>query len=59
MVAAMDTDDRILRLEQAVIYLQEIALHADTGFKGKVDKDAISALSDLTAQISSEHGHGA
>jgi hypothetical protein len=55
----MDIDERILRLERAVIYLQEIALHADNGFKGKVDKDAIAALSDLTSQISSEHGHGA
>jgi hypothetical protein len=54
----MDTEERLRRLEQAVIYLQEIALHADNGFKGKVDKDAISALSDLTSQISSEHGHG-
>jgi hypothetical protein len=54
----MDTDDRLLRLERAVIYLQEIALHADNGFKGKIDRDAIAALSDLTAQISTEHGDG-
>jgi hypothetical protein len=58
LTTSASLEDRVRRLESAVIYLQEIALHADTSFKGKEDKAAIEALSALTAAMSSEHQDG-
>jgi hypothetical protein len=56
MSAESRLEERVRRLEAAVIYLQEIVLHADTAFKGKEDRAAIDSLAELTAAISAEHG---
>jgi hypothetical protein len=52
----MDVNDRLTRLERAVIQLQFLALENEGLIKGKDEKEAIRVLGELTAAMSAEHG---
>jgi hypothetical protein len=52
----MTLEERVSRLEKAVIHLQYLTLLHGDFFKGKDEKNSIAALGELISQIASEHG---
>jgi hypothetical protein len=52
----MDLEERVSRLENIVIHLQYLTLLHGDFFKGKDEKNSISALSSLVEEIAREHG---
>lgn len=52
----MTLEERVVRLEKAIIHLQYLTLLHGDFFKGKDEKNSIAELSELVSQIASEHG---
>ncbi|HLH47036.1 MAG TPA: hypothetical protein VKV25_07750 [Acidimicrobiales bacterium] len=48
-------NEKVLRLERAVILLQAVALHADSLLNQRAEREVIEALGEITAAMAAEH----
>ena len=53
----MSLEERIVRLERAVIQLQYLVLENEGILKSKSEKKAVELLGELTAQMAAELGN--